>query len=70
MTDAELGAAVGAVKALEVTARAVYAGTTDDQERVAAQAAMRQAGALRRALENWIVDRAVRAQVADAAGRR
>ncbi|HXD16402.1 MAG TPA: hypothetical protein VN654_05240 [Vicinamibacterales bacterium] len=65
MTDAALAAATLAVTRIEVDARA-YAETraADDRQHDLAVVTMRQAGALRRALENWIVTRALQAQQA------
>lgn len=63
MTDAALAAATVAVTQIEVDARShMEASAADAVERDAAIGVMRQAGALRRAQENWIVTRAIRAQ--------
>lgn len=71
MTDAALAAATVAVTQIEVDARAhMEASGTDAVERDAAIGVMRQAGALRRAQENWIVRRAIRAQQRQAAEAR
>jgi hypothetical protein len=69
MTDAALAAATVAVTHVEVEARA-YADThkADSRQHHVAIATMRQAGALRRSLENWIVTRALEAQQANTAG--
>jgi hypothetical protein len=61
MTDRELAHATVQANAIEQLARAQM-GALDRLEREAAQAAMRQAVALRRALESWIVQRAMSAQ--------
>jgi hypothetical protein len=63
MTDAALAAATVAVTGIEVEARAyVETAAADTREHEVAVATMRQAGALRRSLENWIVTRALQAQ--------
>ena len=63
MTDEALAARTVAVNAIELAARASLAASGDDLvERDAAQAVLRQAVALRRVLEQWIVTRATRAQ--------
>jgi hypothetical protein len=61
MTDRELAHATVEANAIEQLARAQMS-AMDRLEREAAQAAMRQAVALRRALESWIVQRAMSAQ--------
>lgn len=61
MTDRELAHATVEANAIEQLARAQM-GALDRIEREAAQAVMRQAVALRRALESWIVQRAMSAQ--------
>jgi hypothetical protein len=61
MTDRELAHATAQANAIEQLARAQM-GALERTEREAAQAAMRQAVALRRALESWIVQRAMAAQ--------
>lgn len=57
MTDADLARATVEVNEIERRTRAVFA-EGQGEERQAAQAAIRQAVALRRALEAWIVQRA------------
>lgn len=57
MTDAALATATVTVNEIERQVRARLVESQGD-ERQAAQAAMRQAVALRRALEAWIVQRA------------
>lgn len=62
MTDAALAAATVEATRVEVEARAyVETHAADTREHDRAVVAMRQAGALRRALENWIVTRALQA---------
>ena len=63
MTDRELADHYAAVLAIDRAARA-----TDGEERAQAQAVVRQAGALKQALEQWIVTRHTRAQAAVAVG--
>lgn len=67
MTDKALASAAVEVQALEVTARAAWdalAAQADGVEQQAAMTATRQAGALRRALEQWIVVRATKTAAA------
>lgn len=65
MTDAALAAATVAATHVEVEARAyVETHAADTRQHDVAVATMRQAGALRRSLENWIVTRALQAQQA------
>lgn len=65
MTDDALAAAAVSVGTLEREARAAWDALADGHDGHEYQAAMgvvRQAGALRRALETWIVSRATKAQ--------
>lgn len=61
MTDRELAERTVQVNRVELAARAHMAESAGD-EREAAQAVLRLAAPLRRALEQWIVTRATRAQ--------
>jgi hypothetical protein len=62
VTDAALAQAVEQAAYLEALARAALEMSVDDlPEHDAALVVVRQAVAVRRALETWIVDRAVRA---------
>lgn len=64
MTDEQLAAACVEAGAIEVAARAAWdaiAQAEDASEYQAAMGVVRQAGALRRALEVWIVARATKA---------
>jgi len=69
VTDAEIARQTVLVASLEKTARAHWdaiARTDDGIEYQAAMGVVRQAGALRRSLEQWIVARATKAQRAAA----
>ncbi len=62
MTDTELAMRTVEVNQVELAARATLADDVDPAERHAAQAVLRHAVALRRTLEQWIVQRAIRAE--------
>lgn len=64
MTDADIAVATVTVQELERTARAHWDALSDGENGLEYQAAMgvvRQAGSLRKSLENWIVTRATTA---------
>lgn len=70
MTDADLVAGRADVKRIEGAARAqMDASAADRAERDAAHAVLRQAVALRRVLDEWIVGRACRAPQEQALAR-
>lgn len=60
MTDADLAVSLTTVREIETTARASWDAMTGDdaQEYQAAMGMVRQAGALRRSIETWILMRA------------
>ncbi len=66
MTDASLAVMLTVVREMETSARASWDAMTGDDvpEYQAAMATVRQAGALRRSLEQWILGRVVRQQKA------
>lgn len=61
MTDGELATRTVEVNQIELAARACLGLSRDPVEQSAAQHTLRQAVALRLALERWIVQRATRA---------
>lgn len=63
MTDARLAAALADAKALEAEVSAYFGSTSDVAERDRALALRRQVTAHRKALEQWLGARAMRAQL-------
>ncbi len=71
MTDVYLALALSTAKELEAEARASWDAMTgeDAQEYQAAMSMTRQAGALRRSIETWILQRAMTGTTGRAASR-
>ena len=64
MDNGQLASCLELAKTIEALARQAWETTTDLPERDAALVAKRHATAVRKALEHWIADRALRAHLA------